>query len=238
MHAPYGLEIIESCLSCPHREDRLFCNLPEAALQHLSEITSVSSYPKGATLFVEEQSSRGVFIVCAGRVKLSTSSAYGKTLILRVSDPGEVLGLAAAVSGKPYHATAEVLEPSQVNFIPQKEFLRFLGQHGEAAFRVAQQLSEDYQSALMEMRMMFLSHSVGEKLARFLLDLVAEHNEVERDIKVKLTLTHEEIAEMIGTSRETVTRLFSAFKNKKLLQVKGSTLIITSKPGLQKIVDT
>lgn len=238
MHTPYGLEIIESCLSCPHREDRLFCNLPQAALQHLSEITSVSSYPKGATLFVEEQSPRGVFIVCAGRVKLSTSSADGKTLILRVADPGEVLGLAAAVSGKPYHATAEALEPSQVNFIPKTEFLLFLSQHGEAAMRVAQQLSENYQTALIEMRMIVLSHSVAEKLARFLLGLVTEHNKDERDIKVKLTLTQEEIAEMIGASRETVTRLFSDFKNKKLLQVKGSTLIITSKPGLQKIVDT
>jgi len=238
MHTPYGLEIIESCLSCPHREDRLFCNLPQAALQHLSEITSVASYPKGETLFVEGQSPRGVFIVCGGRVKLSTSSADGKTLILRVADPGEVLGLAAAVSDKSYHATADVLEPSQVNFIPQKEFLSFLSQRGEAALRVAQQLSENYQTALIEMKMMFLSHSVGEKLARFLLDLVAEHNKDERDIKVKLTLTHEEIAEMIGASRETVTRLFSDFKNKKLLQVKGSTLIITSKPGLQDIVDT
>jgi len=238
MHAPYGLEIIESCLSCPHREDRLFCNLPQAALQRLSEITSVASYPKGATLFVEGQSPRGVFIICAGRVKLSTSSVDGRTLILRVADPGEVLGLAAAVSGKPYHATAEVLEPSQINFIPKKELLCFLNQHGEAALRVAQQLSETYQTALIEMKMIVLSHSVAEKLARFLLDLVKEHNKDERNIMVKLTLTHEEIAEMIGTSRETVTRLFSDFKKKKLLQVKGSTLTITNKSGLQNIVDT
>jgi len=238
MHAPYGLEIIESCLSCPHREDRLFCNLPQSALQHLSEITSVASYPKGATLFVEGQSPRGVFIICAGRVKLSTSSVDGRTLILRVADPGEVLGLAAAVSGKPYHATAEVLEPAQLNFVPRTEFLSFLSQHGEAALRVAQLLSETYQTALNEMRMIALSHSVAEKLARFLLDLVAEHNENDRDIKVNLTFTHEEIAEMIGTSRETVTRLFSDFKKKQLLQVRGSTVTIRSKPGLQNILDT
>jgi len=237
MRAPYGLEIIESCLACPHREERLFCNLPRLALKKLSEITSVASYPKGATLFVEGQNPRGVFIICTGRVKLSTSSADGKTLILRVADRGEVLGLAGAVSGKPYQATAEVLEPSQVNFIPRDRFLQFLGQYGEAALRVAQQLSENYHVALSEMRNIGLSHSAGEKLARFLLDLVAEQSKERSEIRIKLTLTHEEIAQMIGASRETVTRLFSDFKKKQLLQVKGSTLIIPSKAALETILE-
>lgn len=92
VRAPYGLEIIESCLSCPHREDRLFCNLSGRALQDLAAITSPATYPKGATLFLEGQAARGVFIVCSGRVKLSTSSADGRTLILRIADSGEVLG--------------------------------------------------------------------------------------------------------------------------------------------------
>src|SRR6202521_2024615 len=86
MRAPYGLEIIESCLSCPHREDRLFCNLSPPAVQKLAAITSVAAYPKGATLFVEGQLPRGVFILCSGKVKLSTSSADAKALILRISE--------------------------------------------------------------------------------------------------------------------------------------------------------
>src|SRR6201984_2040016 len=97
MRAPYGLEIIETCLSCPHREDRLFCNLPPPAVQRLAAITSAAAYPKGATLFVEGQLPRGVFVLCSGRVKLSTSSADGKTLIIRIAEPGEVLGLPATV---------------------------------------------------------------------------------------------------------------------------------------------
>src|SRR6266849_9664082 len=139
MRAPYGLEIIESCMSCPHREDRLFCNLPPAAVQKLASITSAAVYPKGATLFVEGQSPRGVFILCAGKVKLSTSSADGRTLILRISEAGEVLGLPATVTGKPYQATADVLEPTQANFIGRNDFLSFLRDNGEVAFRVAQQ---------------------------------------------------------------------------------------------------
>jgi CRP/FNR family transcriptional regulator, cyclic AMP receptor protein len=236
IRAPYGLEIIESCLSCPHREDRIFCDLPPLAMQKLATITSAAAYPKGATLFVEGQSPRGVFILCSGKVKLSTSSADGRSLILRISEAGEVLGLPAAVTGKAYELTADVLEPAQANFIALEDFLHFLREHGDAALRVAQQLGETYHSAIAEMRTIGLSHSAGEKLARFLLDLCADHVEGKGEVRLTLTLTHEEIAQIIGASRETVTRLFADFKRKQLLQVKGSTLIITSKAGLQSVL--
>jgi len=238
MRAPYGLEIIESCLSCPHREDRLFCNLSPPAVQRLAAITSAAAYPRGATLFVEGQSPRGVFILCSGRVKLSTSSADGKALILRISEPGEVLGLPATVTGKPYELTADVIEPTQANFIPRQELLVFLREHGEAALRVAQQLGETYHSAISEMRTIGLSHSAAEKLARFLLDLSAEHDGGKGEVKLVLTFTHEEIAQMIGASRETVTRLFSDFKKKQFLQIRGSTLIIKNKSGLESVVSS
>jgi CRP/FNR family transcriptional regulator, cyclic AMP receptor protein len=236
MRAPYGLEIIESCLACPHREDRLFCNLPAPAVHALATITSPAAYPKGATLFVEGQSPRGVFILCSGRVKLSTSSADGRTLILRIAEAGEVLGMPASVTGKPYELTADVLEPTQANFIHRQDFLNFLRDHGEAALRVAQQLGEIYHSAVSEMRSIGLSHSVSEKLARFLLDLSPHEDERKGELRVTLTLTHEEIAQMIGTSRETVTRLFTDFKKKQVLQVKGSTLIIKSKAALESLL--
>jgi CRP/FNR family transcriptional regulator len=236
MRTPYGLEIIENCLSCPHREERLFCNLPEQTVKALSAITSSASYPKGATLFVEGQPARGVFILCSGRVKLSTSSADGKTLILRISEPGEVLGLPATVTGTCYELTADVVEPAQANFIARNDFLGFLKDNGEAALRVAQQLGETYHAAVAEMRTIGLSHSAGEKLARFLLEWAANYPEEKGQIRLKLTLTHEEIAQMIGSSRETVTRLLADFRRKQLLQVMGSTLIIKNKAALESIV--
>ncbi|MGH9745774.1 MAG: Crp/Fnr family transcriptional regulator [Candidatus Acidiferrales bacterium] len=235
MRAPYGLEIIESCVACPHREERLFCNLPPAALQRLSEITSASSYPKGATLFVEGQGVRGVFILCTGRVKLSTSSIDGRTLIVRISEPGEVLGLPATVTGTAYELTAEVIEPTQANFIPRGHFLSFLRDYGEVALRVAQQMGETYHAAIAEMRSIGLSHSAAEKLARFLLEWCATHGDGNVEIRAKLTLTHEEIAQMIGASRETVTRLFAGFKKKQLLQIRGSTLVVHNKAELERL---
>jgi len=238
MRAPYGLEIIESCFNCPHREERLFCNLSTPALKQLETITAAASYPKGATLFVEGQKPRGVFILCNGRVKLSTSSADGKTLILRVPEKGEILGLAATVSGQPYQASAEVLEPAQANFIARNDFLEFLKSYGEAALRVAQQLSENYHLAINEMRTIGLSHSAAEKFARFLLEQASEGRKEEGEVRLTLTLTHEEIAQMIGSSRETVTRLFSDFKKRQLLQVKGSSVLIQDIASLRKFADS
>jgi CRP/FNR family transcriptional regulator, cyclic AMP receptor protein len=233
-HAPYGLEIIESCLNCPYREERLFCDLPPAPLKYLETITAAASYPKGATLFVKGQKPRGVFILCN---KLSTSSADGKTLILRVPERGEILGLAATISGQPYQASAEVLEPAQANFIARNDFLEFLKTHGEAALRVAQELSENYHLAIGEMRTIGLSHSAAEKFARFLFEQISEGEKQEGDVRATLTLTHEEIAQMIGSSRETVTRLFSDFKKKQILQVRGSTVIVRDLATLRKLAE-
>src|SRR5215469_11096380 len=237
VRTPYGLEIIENCLACPHRQERLFCNLSDGALRSLAAITSSAAYPKGATLFVEGQPARGVFILCSGRVKLSTSSADGKTLILRISEPGEVLGLPATVTGTCYELTADVIEPGQANFIARTEFLNFLKENGEAALRVAQQLGETYHSAIAEMRTIGLSHSASEKLARFLLEWASNYPEEKGQVRIKMTLTHEEIAQMIGSSRETVTRLLADFRRKQLVQIVGSTLILRNKADLEAIVN-
>ena len=235
MRAPYGLEIIENCLSCPHRADLLFCGLPSAAVERLAAITSPSVHAKGATLFVEGQVSRGVFILCRGRVKLSTTSIDGKTLITRISDSGDVLGLPATISGKAYELTADVLEPTQANFIARPDFLKFLTENGEVGLRVAQQLAGIYQAAIAEMRTIVLGHSAPEKLARLILDLAAGHENGAADIKITHTFTHEEIAQMIGTSRETVTRILGLFKRKGLVLVKGSSLIIKNLPELRRV---
>jgi CRP/FNR family cyclic AMP-dependent transcriptional regulator len=236
LRAPYGLKIIDNCVTCPHREEHLFCNLSPAAVQRLSTITLASSYPKGAILFLAGQDVCGVFILCSGRVKLSTSSTDGRTLIVRLSEPGEVLGLPATVTGTPYELTAEVVEPTQANFVSTQDFLNFLREYGDVALRVAQQLGQTYHTAIAEMRAIGLSHSAGEKLARFILDLATDHISGKGAVTTKLTLTHEEIAEIIGTSRETVTRTLTEFKKKNLLSVKGSNLSIKDRRGLERLV--
>jgi CRP/FNR family transcriptional regulator, cyclic AMP receptor protein len=232
--SPYGLDIIESCLTCKARDERLFCHLPAAALQAFEAIKYATAYPKGAVLFVEGQAPRGIFVLCKGRVKLSICATDGKTLIVKIAEPGEVLGLSASVSGKPYELTAETIDPCQVNFVKRDDFLRFLREHSEACFKVAEQLSEKYNMACHEVRALGLSHSAGEKLAKLLLEWSSKNGETNKpEPRLKMALTHEEIAQMIGTSRETVTRLFADLKKKQILQTKGSTLVIRNKAALK-----
>ena len=236
MPTPYGLEIIESCLVCPLRHDRIFCDLPAGDLEALQAMSSLATYPKGSILFVEGQESRGVFILCNGKVKLSAGSADGKSLIMRIAAAGEIVGLPGTISGKPYELTAEALEPLQANFISREPFLKFLREHGHAALRVAQVLSDIYYATCQEVRYLGLSSSAAEKLARFLLDWDANHGGDSDGSRSVLTLTHEEIAEMLGTSRETVSRLFADFKRQQMVELRGSNLIISDKQGLRQFL--
>jgi CRP/FNR family transcriptional regulator len=234
--SPYGLDIIESCLTCKMRTDQIFCDLPDAALQFFEQIKYATAYPKGAILFVEGQAPRGIFVLCKGRVKLSICSTDGKTLILKIAEAGEVLGLSASVSGKPYELTAETIDPCQVNFVKRDDFLRFLKEHSDACLRVAEQLSEKYNTACREIRSLGLSHSAAEKLAKLLLEWTVKNGEgAKQEPRIKLALTHEEIAQMIGTSRETVTRLFAEMKKRQIVQAKGSTLVIRNKSALKAL---
>jgi len=236
--SPYGLDLIESCLTCKARTERLFCDLPGPALQAFEAIKYATAYPKGAVLFVEGQAPRGLFVLCKGRVKLSICATDGKTLIVKIAEPGEVLGLSATVSGKPYELTAETIDPCQVNFVKRDDFLRFLKDDVEACFKVAEQLSEKYHNACREAGSLGLSHSAAEKLAKLLLEWSVKNGEAAKaEPRVKLRLTHEEIAQMIGTSRETVTRLFAELKKRQILQAKGSTMVIRNCAALREIAN-
>lgn len=237
MRAPYGLTILDNCVTCPIREEHLFCNLPPAAVQELNEIKSTAVYPKAATLFIEGQAPRGVFVLCNGRAKLFTSSCAGKTLITKISEGGDVLGLSATISNRPYEVTAEMIEPGQANFIPRAALLQFLRKHGEVALRVSEQLNQNYYTAYEGIRTLGLSTSPGEKFAKLLLSWCPASGQ-DRHGQIKMTLTHAEIAEMIGITRETVSRLFSDFKERRLVEVKGTSLKICNRAELERLVHT
>jgi CRP/FNR family transcriptional regulator len=236
MKSPYGLNILDNCATCPVREQHLFCNLSPSAVQRLNDITSAAVYPRGAMLFIEGQQGRGVFVLCTGKSKLSTTSREGRTIITKVSEHGDVLGLNATISNRPYEVTAEMVEPGQANFIPSDALLQFLHDYGEVALRVARQLSRNYYLAHEEIRTLGLSTSPGQKFAKLLLGWSAERGDSSPSLPLHLGLTHEEIAAMIGTTRETVSRLFSNFKTKQFIQSKGARLVILNRSALERMV--
>lgn len=239
MPAPYNLSLNYDCASCKLRNERVFCNLGEGEIKQLDAIKFTSAYPKGSVLFVEQQEPRGVFIVCSGRVKLTTSSSEGKTLILRIAEPGEVLGLSATILNQPYEVTAETLEPCQINVVRREDFARFMSGSPDVCMKTAQALSVKYHDAQKEIRALGLSQSASERLARVLLDWCAESGvESGTGIRLKVLLTHGEIAQLVGTTRETVTRLLSDLRKRGVIDVKGSTLIVLRKSELEELLTT
>ncbi|MGB7614118.1 MAG: Crp/Fnr family transcriptional regulator, partial [Candidatus Acidiferrum sp.] len=223
------------CQSCKRRASGFFCQLSESALKDFDEVRSSAAYPEGAVLFLEKQDPRGVFMLCAGEVKLSISSSGGKTLILRIAKAGEVLGLMSTLAGVPYEVSAETIRPCQVAYIRRDDFLRFLAKHPDVYQSVVRQMTSLYQGACTQLRTVGLSSSAPEKLARLLLDWSAGAKRTEQGIQVKMPLTHEEIAALIGTTRETVTRTLSQFKSQHLVALHGSSLLISNRPALESI---
>jgi len=236
--APYGLEIIDDCTLCNLRSNRFFCELPKPVLQAFDAIKFSAAYPGGAVLFAAGQMPRGIHLLCRGRVKLSIGAANGKALILKIVEPGEVLGLHATIAGTPYEMTAETLHPSQLNFVKREDFLRFIKEHGEACMKTAEHLSNNCQGAFDQIRSLGLAHSAREKLARVLLEWASAGQNTPEGCRVKLAMTHEEIAQMIGTSRETVTRILAEFRTRRLAAIKGANLLITNRAGLERYIST
>ena len=238
MHAPYGMELTEDCKTCPMRKDAFFCHLQSSALQAFSKVKFTTTYPGDAVLFVEGQESRGVYLLCKGRVKLTMNSSDGKTLIVGICEPGEVLGLNAAVSGGPYELTAETLQPCQVNFVRREDFVRLTREHAEISAAVMRQLSKDYRHACQEIRYLGLSRSASEKVAQFLLETSSNAQQTNQGKRFNLGLTHEEISQIVGISRETVTRTMTDFKSRMLIATKGSTVVIRNELGLKACTTT
>jgi CRP/FNR family transcriptional regulator len=222
---PYGLPIIQSCLSCPVREDSLFCDLESDALHALNAIRRPSVFPKGALLFVEGQPCAGLFVICAGQAKLTASSSQGRSVIVRVAGAGEILGLSAVMSETPYEVSAETLQPTEVNFLPQEEFLRFL-----------QYLSQELQRAYHQMARIALAPTAKAKLAGLLLDWASSQSASRADnASFQLRLTHEEIGQLIGTSRETVTRLLNELRRHGLIKTNGRVVTLTDPQQLRTV---
>ncbi len=156
-----------SCFRCEMRPDRTFCDLPTDALQAFDQIKELSQLPRGSTLFGEGRQPRGVFLLCQGRAKLSVCSEGGKRLMLRVAGPGEVLGLSATMSGKPYEVTAELLDNAQVAFVRRKDLLKFLKENQVACMQIVHLLSQDLHLAFDRVRSVGLMRSRRSRLVSY-----------------------------------------------------------------------
>src|SRR5207302_10551176 len=144
------------------------------------------------------------------------------------------LGLSATISGAGYESTAETAAPCQLNFVDRKHFMEIMHSHSEVGLRTAQCLSRDFQSAYRDIHDLVLTRSSAGKLARLLLSQSpAKAAGDAPETRIHSSMTHEEMAQRIGASRETVTRLLSGLKKKQLIRLDGPTLVIRDRTALE-----
>jgi len=198
---------------------------------HLSNISNLSLvHPRGKVLLAEGEPARGAFILRTGRATVSISSSEGRVVTLRIAQPGDVLGLNSVLRNASYNTTVRTIESCRTNFIPRKELVDLVETNQPAARAIAQILSREVAELTERARSLLLPQTANAKLARLLLDWSGTNQS-----QISKTFTHEEIAHMICSSRETVTRLLAGLNRRRIIRVTSDSILICDQEALQKI---
>jgi CRP/FNR family transcriptional regulator, cyclic AMP receptor protein len=194
------------------------------------------NHPRGTTLFMEDQAPTQVIIVNSGRVKLTIASREGRSIIVRVAGPGTVLGLSAALQSRAHEVTAEVIENASVREIPVREFMALLQKRPGAAMAATRLVLEEHDAVFSDIRRFALPATIAGRLASLLLGWLEERGQAGgKENRIIVSLTHEEIASMTGTSRETVSRVLQQFRREKLIAIKGVCLTVLRPEALEQL---
>lgn len=217
-------------------EPSLPLNSPLRAISGIERVAHSRDLSRSAVLFSEGHAARGVYVLCSGSAKVSICSAEGKKLIMRIARPGDVLGLYAGLTGRPFEATAEMLEPGRVSFVSRHDLVELIGRQEEFGLGLVQLFSEQFSEYVDHARLLLLSESATEKLARLILRWSGDFGELTAGgIRVRILLTQEEIAQIIGASRETVTRLFSTLKREHIIGIRAGSMLIRNRAALASL---
>jgi CRP-like cAMP-binding protein len=150
-------------------------------------------------------------------------------VILRIAQAGDVLGLNSILRNAPYNTTVKTVEPCRTEFIPRKELIDLMERSQPTAQAIAQLLSRDVAELTDRVRSLLLPQTANAKLAKLLLEW-SEH-----EPQITRSFTHEEIAHMICSSRETVTRLLAGLNRRRVISVRSDSILISDRAALQKI---
>jgi len=225
------------CAACSNRRPGWFCSLGSAVLADLELLTSTISLPAKAPLFSQGEDARCLYLICGGYIKLTAGRMHDRQMIVRVAGPGSMLGLYASLSHGVYEVSAESLTPAQLRPVERERFLSFLRNHKEAQMRAVQCICQEYRFALQDACRISLSETVAGRLGRLLLELAHQIGEQLNAgaIRFPLLLTHEEMASMACTTRETVTRTLGQFRKEGWISIEDSVVTVNVPDRLQML---
>jgi CRP/FNR family transcriptional regulator, cyclic AMP receptor protein len=211
--------------------------LSRQSTEALAKASTRMNFDAGELVYSEGEQAEGAFVVLRGKVKLVANSSDGKALILRIAQPGEIIALSAALSERVNDTSAEAVEPTAVSFIPGAALYRLMETCGDLALRLAQELSVEYSSLCQELSTLGLQRSAMSRLAKLLVGMARNTAPQGGTVTSECPLTHEEMAQMIGTSRETVTRLLHDLRDDGIAIVKNETLTISKFDHLRALMN-
>lgn len=202
-------------------------------LSELSHEKKSISYKKGDHIIEEGTTPKGVYFIDKGTAKMFKLGFNGKEQILRFTKAGDIIGYRSILSRQPYGASAVTMEDTEVTFIPEKFFIKVLEHHPKLAFDILRRISEELGESAQTIT--FLAQkTVRERLAEVLL-LLEKKLGVDKDGFIKISLTREEMANLIGTATESAIRLISEFKTDHLIEVDGRRIKILNHQKLTKL---
>lgn len=208
--------------------------LREVQAPNASNLTSL--HVRGEVLFGEGETVRGVYILRMGRATVSISSSEGRVVILRIARAGDVLGLSSVLRSSSYNATVKTIEPCRTQFVSRAHLMEIVAKSPSGASAVSQILSRELTELTDRAKSLLLPRTANARLAKFFLEW-SENFEVDELnlVKIDKDLTHEQIAQMICSSRETVTRLLASLTRRGIIRITSNSILICDRLALERI---
>jgi CRP/FNR family transcriptional regulator len=204
----------------------LFATLSEEEFKRIEHIFQVKNYPKNQIIFLEEETGKYMYIVLAGKVKVTKATATGKETILAIHQEGDFFGEMALLDGKTSPATVSSMEDCRIATIFHADFQRLLMANEKVVRQIILVLCGRLRQVWSQVQE--LSHSsADDRIRAGILQLSRKHGVQDaRGIIINLKITHQELAELVGTSRETVTRALAQLQRKGIVLIEHRRIIL------------
>jgi CRP-like cAMP-binding protein len=222
------------CEQCIVREFSAIKALNKDELLKIADCKTSYTVKKGETIFDEGDALNGIYCIKDGICKLSKLSDNGKDQIVKLVKKGELLGQRSLISEESTNLSAVAVEDMQVCFIPKQEILQFFNENNQFSLNMMKSVCGDLKDADDNM-VNLAQKTVKQRLAETLLKLESDFG-IQEDGSLKIQLSREEIAGMIGTATESCIRLLSEFNKEGWISLQGKKITITNKKELQRII--
>ncbi len=204
----------------------IFSDLPEETIEQISQVGIRKTFKKDSIILMEEDESGALFIIVKGKVKVTRTSSDGREVILNILSESDIFGEMALIDGLTRSATVTSLEPSELFIIQRNQFLEFLKEHPEISIAVMQELSKRLRTADMQIKSLSLKDAEG-KVATVIVQLANDTGRIRQGaVEIEKLPLQQDLANMAGTSRETISRTLHSFAKKGVIELEGSKLRI------------